>query len=294
MKNHPLLVGDTEVEDERYQERAEKDVGSIYVYKVQAGGQPVLWSRRLMPHELPNLDALREQYGGGHWEIAFRGADDAGIIAKVRYQVGGPEKNPDGSPVGQPSGSVPGASIEAMLRNLIAAQSIATPPAAGSMFNAQSLALIIPAVLAYLTESQRAQASRDTATQQLMAHLAASQGQGQVQLIQALMGNRGSENNGIALQESFMKGLETMGQVIGAAKKSTEEGTGKSLDWLEVVGSVLQGLRETVTAGAKAIEIVNGPEAAAAVREAVGAPATAGGPSGVASGAASINNAAAA
>lgn len=259
MKNHPLVVGEMSVDDERYPQRAEIDVGAIYIYKVHPGGKAVLWSARLMPHEVPNLDALRERVGGGTWEVKFRGSDDAGIVAISRFEIAGPEKNPDGSLVGgPPSQSAANAgAVEQMLNRLASAQVMGQQNAVGGgIMQSGALALIIPAALAFFTEMSKNRTAQEIATQNMMAALAQSQSSGQVALIQALMGTRTGENNGIALQESFMKGLDTMGTILGKVKSG--EAPSQGLDWMEVLGTVVQNLRETVQAGAQAVQAVSG------------------------------------
>ena len=259
MKNHPLVIGDLTVDDPRFVERADIDVGSAYVFKVLPGGKPVLWSNRLAAHELTSLEQLRERFGGGNWEIKFRAADDSGIVAISRFEVAGPEKDASGNPIGQ-NGMPPPPSnqIEQLLRVMQSNMMVQSqPPAGGGILNGGVLALIIPAVLAYLSEMSKNRTAQEMATQQMMGALAQNQSAGQVALIQALMGKSSGENNGIALQDSFMKGLDTMGTLIGKIKAG-EAPPGGGTDWMEVIGTVVQNLRESVQAGAQAIQMVNG------------------------------------
>lgn len=264
MRNHPLVIADLTVDDPRFPERADIDIGAIYVYKVLPGGKPILWSNRLAAHELTSLEQLRERFGGGHWELKFRAADDSGIVAISRFEIAGPEKDASGNPIGQPGVAVQQTNqVEQMLQRLLqsgmlgGAQQAAAP--GGGLMNSGALALIIPAALAFLSEMAKARSSQEISTQQLMAQLAQQQSSGQVALIQALMGKSSGENNGLALQESFMKGLDAMGTIIGKVKAGeAPDGTGAKTDWMEVIGTMIQNLRETMQAGAQALNVVNG------------------------------------
>jgi hypothetical protein len=263
MKNHPLVIADLTVDDQRFPERADIDIGSIYVYKVLPGGKPVLWSNRLAAHELTSLEQLRERFGGGHWELKFRAADDSGIVAISRFEIAGPEKDASGNPIGQNGGAVQQTNqVEQMMQRMLTMSQMgatqAAPPGGGLM-NSGVLALVVPAVLAYLSEMAKARASQEIATQQMMGALAQNQSAGQVALIQALMGKSSGENNGLALQESFMKGLDAMGTIIGKVKAGeAPDGSGAKTDWMEVIGTMIQNLRETMQAGASALQVVNG------------------------------------
>jgi hypothetical protein len=265
MKNHPLVIADLTVDDPRFVERADIDIGAIYVYKVLPGGKPVLWSNRLAAHELASLEQLRERFGGGQWELKFRAADDSGIVAISRFDIAGPEKDASGNPIGQNGMPAPQPNqVEQLLRNMQSTMMMqqAAPPPGGGFMQSGALALIVPAVLAYLSEMAKARASQEIATQQMMGALAQNQSAGQVALIQALMGKSSGENNGLALQESFMKGLDAMGTIIGKVKAGeAPDGTGAKTDWMEVIGTMIQNLRETMQAGASALQVVNGAPA---------------------------------
>jgi hypothetical protein len=244
MQYHPLFTLDCNADDPEAQEKAARDVGYIHVYRVVAG-RPILASLRLAAEDLPSLDSLIDQFGGGDYELVARGPDNRDIVNRVRIHIDAvqfPPKHP-GATATATNGQV-SQPLDAILTRLV---SLSAPQPAPSGQWLQALTVLGPALLAYMQNQSQSQMNMLTA-------LMSGNQQATAQLVMALaqlLGPRSGAN-----QMSPDKALDMALGVIEKMKSaSSGEGEGSGFS-LETLGTIIENLKECFTEGRQALQIV--------------------------------------
>lgn len=215
MKNHPLFETDA-------------DVGFIHVTRFEATGQK--WCARLFAaEELPGLEELHAQFGGGNFELKARGPDKRHIVAVQKIQLDGRPKplNPEPE-AAQPQAMHAAPSGESAMLPLMM-QWMQMQQAAATEANRQQSQLMIALISGAKQDAQ----SHVQAMGQQYAAFAAAQSSLMEKL---LVGATSKEAGGV---DTFLKGIE-FAQEVSAGKNDADAEQRASEDTL---AQVLEGAK---------------------------------------------------
>lgn len=243
MKNHPLFSMDLDLNDAEHRELANIDIGYLHVYRIIMG-KPQICGPQFTAEQLPNVDALREMFGGGDYEIKGRPPDNSGFCRVVRVSIDPniyPPKIP-GSHVPQPqmpgagqSSGIMGFSADqlAMLRTLLAPQQQMAPQQ-----NDQS-------VIVALIQSQSAafgamMQAFGQQSQQSMANM--------VQIVSTLQQQSpGAPSNPAAVLQVALDVIQKL--------RPQGDGASSPFNW-DTVGTIIENVMQTFQAGRDAVQAV--------------------------------------
>jgi hypothetical protein len=224
MKNHPLFNDDPD-----NTERAARDIGFINIYEFQ-GSKRVALTNTWDPEELQTLEDVFAVTGPGNFELIGRDSINKRIVDRQMISLKAPRGMPERPAVAEeqrrPFRTEPMPSAQP-----------AQPIMQGGGFSIPSGMDPTMAMFLMLTQSQSAQASAQLAAQredaraanatmaQLFGTFAQSQASMVTGLAAALGGPRSAPSSGgdIGAADAFMKGVETMGQLLQGVKEGAAE-----------------------------------------------------------------------
>lgn len=242
------------------------DVSWIHVTRAEAGRGFVYVPHLFAASDLPDLGALAELYGGGHYEVLARDASRRYVTARRSYQLGGPSR-----PL-----VAPGTHVETHAPAPVAMPVGSTPPDLHSM---------MMMMWQQQAESQRADRAAQAEAQRSERAAQAQQFQGFMQvLVAALTRQPPPPPNNDAAFAMVSQALSAQGALIAKVLENHGGGGGASggaellVQGMEIGQSIAQGAREqaiasTEAAGANDLAvIVEGVKAVASLNN-HGAPA---------------------
>jgi hypothetical protein len=267
MKFHPLFTIESDLSDPEQAKEAEIDVGYINVQRLQ-GGHYVSAGRLFEASEIDSLERFIAEFGGGQFQLYGRGPDNRGVVRRATLRIDEHQYPPRFAPVsGMPAPAAGAGNLPA------------PPPAAGGFgLNSGLLELITvlkalqpaPAppqdntVLVALIQNQGAQA---VAQASAIAQQAAGTQAQFVELVKALQHSPTGGDNPAAIQDSFMNGIRSMGQIL---KEMKEGGEGDKPFNLDTLLSIADRVMSSIGQAHAIIKDVNaGVEAPAAAGSAV-------------------------
>lgn len=257
MKNHPLFTIDCDLNDADQAAKAALDIGFIHVFKVDLGKARSA-GRQFKAEELPTYESFVQLFGGGDYELRGRPPDNSGFCNIVHLSIDGSAKNPTGitSDPRDPQAYLPqpapsplaGAGGLLELLTLLKAMQPAAPPA-------QDAAVLVAMI--------NAQSAMSTNVMAMISSQAQSAATNQLELVKALAQPPQGGNNPGAIQDSFMRGIQSMGEIIQKFKPGGEKEK-EPFPW-ETINTIVENLMGSVTAGRDALALVNQAGAAPAV-----------------------------
>jgi hypothetical protein len=257
MQYHPLFTIETQMDDPEQAKEAEVDIGYINVQRMQ-GGKYVNAGRLYEAGELCSLETFVAEFGGGDFKLYGRDAANRGVVRQVLLKLDPNQYPPRFAPVaGMPAPQATAAHLPAAQPNpfgqnaglieLITVLKALQPPPPPAQDNSVLVALI---------QNQGAQAIAQA--QSIAAQGAATQQQF-VELVKALQHSPTGGDNPAAIQDSFMNGIRSMGQILKEMKEGGEGDKPFNLDTLlsiadRVMGSIGQAheIIKQVNSGAEA------------------------------------------
>lgn len=241
MKNHPLFNDDPE-----NIERATRDIGFINIYEFQ-GSKRVALTNQWEPEELQTLEDLYAAVGAGNFELIGRDRIKKTIVDRAMIALKAPKnaQNQDHSdeppqnryrPEPPAAPAVP--TVPSMQGGGITIPPGTDPTMAMFMMLVTTQQQQNAAQLAAQREDSRINMQSMT---QLLVGFTSAQAQMVTGLAGALNGGARAPGDGSSA-DAFMKGVETMGNLVQGLREGSEEAEPKALNIGEVAKNIADSL----------------------------------------------------